>query len=134
MVLAAAATLVGTSLVASTWVQRQFFPAADRNQLVVDLRLPEGTHLDTTDRAALVIEQALRDRDDGGTVADDCAPFDIVSFAHGQTGPVLSGVLWRLVIRGDRRDRPKTEKQTEGGRTHVQSSTGHSTARSDQST
>jgi hypothetical protein len=47
---------------------------------------------------------ALYDALLGGAVAADCAPFDIVGFAHGQTGPVLSGVLWRLVIQGDRQD------------------------------
>jgi len=35
----------------------------------------------------------------GGQVPDGCTPFDVVSFARGQSGPVLSGVLWRLVIR-----------------------------------
>ncbi len=37
----------------------------------------------------------------GGQVPDGCTPFDVVSFSHGQTGPVLSGTLWRLVIRAD---------------------------------
>jgi len=35
----------------------------------------------------------------GGRVPDGYLPFDIVSFSYGQTGPVLSGVLWRLVLR-----------------------------------
>jgi len=35
----------------------------------------------------------------GGEADPECTPFDVVSFAHGQTGPVLSGVLWRLVLR-----------------------------------
>lgn len=37
----------------------------------------------------------------GGRVPDGCQPFDIVSFPYGQAGPVISGVLWRLIIRGD---------------------------------
>ncbi len=37
----------------------------------------------------------------GGSPPEGCVPFDIVSFARGQDGPVLSGVLWRLVIRGE---------------------------------
>ncbi len=37
----------------------------------------------------------------GGPTPADCSPFDIVSFPYGQDGPVLSGVLWRLVIHGD---------------------------------
>ena len=39
----------------------QFFPTSDRNQMVVDLRLPEGTHLDTTDAATRTVEALLRD-------------------------------------------------------------------------
>ncbi|MDX2474065.1 MAG: hypothetical protein QNL91_10185 [Candidatus Krumholzibacteria bacterium] len=34
----------------------------------------------------------------GGVVPDDCTPFDVVSFPYGQAGPVVSGVLWRLVL------------------------------------
>lgn len=42
---------------------------------------------------------ALYDALLGGQAPSGCTPFDVVSFARGQTGPVLSGVLWRLVIR-----------------------------------
>ncbi|MCB1183093.1 hypothetical protein KDM41_06650 [bacterium] len=35
----------------------------------------------------------------GGAVPAGCTPFDVVGFAFGQDGPVLSGVLWRLVLR-----------------------------------
>ncbi|MDY7092983.1 MAG: efflux RND transporter permease subunit [Acidobacteriota bacterium] len=58
-VLLAVAVLVGSSLLAAGWVKQQFFPSSDRNQLVVDLRLPEGSHLDATDRQAQVLERAL---------------------------------------------------------------------------
>lgn len=37
----------------------------------------------------------------GGSVPDGCTPCDVAGFAFGQTGPVLSGVLWRLVVRGE---------------------------------
>jgi len=37
----------------------------------------------------------------GGKLPTGCAACDIVGFSRGQTDPVLSGVLWRLVIRGD---------------------------------
>lgn len=47
---------------------------------------------------------ALYDALLGGRVAADRTPYDVVSFALGQSGPVLSGVLWRLVVRGDRQD------------------------------
>ncbi len=36
----------------------------------------------------------------GGPVPDGCHPCDIVSFPLGETGPVLSGVVWRLIVRG----------------------------------
>jgi len=37
----------------------------------------------------------------GGAIPAGCTPYDVVSYASGQTGPVSSGILWRLVIRGD---------------------------------
>ncbi len=37
----------------------------------------------------------------GGVVPDDCTPFDVVSFPYGEAGPVVSGVLWRLVLRAE---------------------------------
>ncbi|MFV2073829.1 MAG: efflux RND transporter permease subunit [Thermoanaerobaculales bacterium] len=63
-ILLAAAVLVVGSALASGLVRRQFFPSADRNQLVVDVRLPEGAHLDATDDAARTLERALMERDD----------------------------------------------------------------------
>ena len=36
-----------------------------------------------------------------GAPADGISAVDVVSFPRGQEGPVLSGVLWRLLIRGD---------------------------------
>jgi multidrug efflux pump subunit AcrB/outer membrane protein TolC len=60
-VLAGAAVLLAVTLVASGRVDRQFFPAADRSQAIVSLRMPEGTHLDETDAAALTFERALRE-------------------------------------------------------------------------
>lgn len=44
------------------FLDQEFFPNADRNQVVIDLTLAEGTHLDTTTDAARKIEQALRTR------------------------------------------------------------------------
>lgn len=37
----------------------------------------------------------------GGDVPAGCTPCDVVGYAFGQEGPVLSGVAWRLVIRGE---------------------------------
>ena len=58
-VLVVAATLVACSVAASGLIRQQFFPAADRNQFIVDLKLPEGAHLDATDDAANALERAL---------------------------------------------------------------------------
>ena len=37
----------------------------------------------------------------GGEAAEGIRAVDVVSFPQGQEGPVLSGVLWRLLIQGD---------------------------------
>jgi len=37
----------------------------------------------------------------GGRPAPGITPVDVVSFPRGEKGPVLSGVLWRLLIRGE---------------------------------
>jgi hypothetical protein len=37
----------------------------------------------------------------GGSPAEGVAAVDVVSYPRGQEGPVLSGVLWRLLIRSD---------------------------------
>ena len=58
-----AATAI-TLLVAGR-VDQQFFPAADRNLMFVDLEMPEGTHLDKTDDAAHHLENALLRHGDG---------------------------------------------------------------------
>jgi multidrug efflux pump subunit AcrB/outer membrane protein TolC len=40
-------------------VRQAFFPASDRDQLVVEIELPEGTHLTRTDASARRLEHAL---------------------------------------------------------------------------
>jgi hypothetical protein len=59
---------------------------------------PEGTDLEPTDGDG----GDLYDRLLGGAAADGLTAVDVVSYPQGQEGPVLSGVLWRLVIRGDK--------------------------------
>ncbi len=69
----------------------------------VDQRLSGGWPgpVQNTDLAALQADSsALYESLLGGPVGEGCTPFDVVSFTHGQVGPVLSGVVWRLVIRG----------------------------------
>jgi len=59
---------------------------------------PEATDLEpTADDGGDLYDRLL-----GGTAADGFTAVDVVSYPQGQEGPVLSGVLWRLVIRGDR--------------------------------
>ena len=50
------------SLLLATQVRQQFFPSADRNQVLIDVKLAEGAHLDGTDRAVRRVEQALLQR------------------------------------------------------------------------
>jgi multidrug efflux pump subunit AcrB/outer membrane protein TolC len=69
VVLVAATALVTASLVGSAFVRQQFFPAADRNQFVVDLKLPEGAHLDSTDDASRALERLLLGREEVASVA-----------------------------------------------------------------
>lgn len=64
IVVAGAAALVAISLAGATRVRQQFFPASDRSLVIVDLELPEGTHLDDTDDAAGQLERALLVRPD----------------------------------------------------------------------
>lgn len=59
LVLVGAALMVMLSIFAAGGLSMRFFPSADRNQLVVELQLPEGSHIDTTNQAALQLERAL---------------------------------------------------------------------------
>ncbi|MCP4898660.1 MAG: TolC family protein [bacterium] len=68
-VIGGAGLLITLSLLVSSQVQQQFFPSSDRNQLVVDIRLPEGSHLEATDHAARSVEQALLGLDEVQHVA-----------------------------------------------------------------
>jgi multidrug efflux pump subunit AcrB len=40
-------------------LNRQFFPSSDRNQFIVELKLPEGTHLDVTEAMTGKLERKL---------------------------------------------------------------------------
>ncbi|WP_321418077.1 efflux RND transporter permease subunit [uncultured Desulfobacter sp.] len=61
-VILAALAAVASSFAGAGWVHQQFFPASDRNQCVMDLKLAEGSHLDATDAASQKLEQALLSR------------------------------------------------------------------------
>jgi len=58
-ILATAVLVVIVSLIGFRYLDRRFFPYSDRNQLIVDLKLPEGAHLDEIDAAAARVEFEL---------------------------------------------------------------------------
>ncbi|MEZ4458397.1 MAG: efflux RND transporter permease subunit [bacterium] len=58
-VLAAATALVVMSGVLAGSIKQQFFPGADRNQFVVSVEMPEGTHIRATDDTAKRVERQI---------------------------------------------------------------------------
>ncbi len=62
VVLAAAGGILLVALILSQRVSQQFFPSADRNQVLLDVKLAEGAHLDSTDAVVHRVEQALTQR------------------------------------------------------------------------
>ena len=67
-VLAVTVLLLGLTVVAAGWVDQQFFPAADRNLVLVDLKLPEGTHIEHTSEVSRQLEHALQAHPDVASV------------------------------------------------------------------
>ena len=61
-ILCGALLVVATAALLAGHVERQFFPTSDRNQFTVDLKLAEGTHLDTTDAVTRKLESGLLQR------------------------------------------------------------------------
>ncbi|MGQ4877567.1 efflux RND transporter permease subunit [Billgrantia sp. LNSP4103-1] len=61
-VLVAAGMLLMGAMAMMPLLDQNFFPDTDRNQLVVDLNFPEGTHLDQTAFHAEVLATALAER------------------------------------------------------------------------
>ncbi|MEO1367948.1 MAG: efflux RND transporter permease subunit, partial [Acidobacteriota bacterium] len=68
-VLVGAMVLLAATIFSSRWLDLKFFPPADRLTVIVELELPEGTHLETTDAAAHKLERALLDRGEMQSVA-----------------------------------------------------------------
>lgn len=70
---------------------------------------PETSELDPgwpgraqgTDLKGAAADENLYDLLLGGRPEAGITAVDVVSFSRGQAGPVLSGVLWRLLISGD---------------------------------
>lgn len=57
----------------------------------------QGTDLEMSNQKSSLLYNNLL----GGLPAGDHCAVDVISFPLGQDGPVLSGVLWRLIISGD---------------------------------
>jgi multidrug efflux pump subunit AcrB len=64
LVLLGATILVAASASLAPQIQTQFFPSSDRNLFLVDISLPEGTHIDETAAVASQLESLLMQRDD----------------------------------------------------------------------
>lgn len=77
----------------SSWLDS----ALDSNSL--DTGWP-GRAAGTDLKSSLVQENGLYQLLLGGTPTEGISAVDVVSFPKGQEGPVLSGVLWRLLIEG----------------------------------
>lgn len=64
VILVTTLALVMGSLFLGQWLSRDFFPSTDRNQLLVDMNFPEGTHTDHSALMASGLAAHLRQRDD----------------------------------------------------------------------
>jgi multidrug efflux pump len=64
LVIAVTAIALAASVAGFGLVQQQFFPASTRLELLVDLKLPEGSSLEATDAAARRLEAMLADDPD----------------------------------------------------------------------
>ena len=68
-VLVGAVLLLATTLFAAGWLEQQFFPAADRSLVIVDLQMAEGTHLERTDEVTQRLEGILMAHPEVSSVA-----------------------------------------------------------------
>ncbi|MEM7054166.1 MAG: efflux RND transporter permease subunit, partial [Pseudomonadota bacterium] len=91
-----AAMLVGAALL-SQWLPRDFFPSADRNQMIVDLSFPEGTRTDYSALIAKSLADELKLREDVETV-HVFAGFSGPRFFYNLAAKPSSPQLARLVI------------------------------------
>jgi len=62
--IASTIALFGISIYALQFVPQQFFPPSDRPELLVDLKLPEGSSIYTTDLATSQVDELLRGDED----------------------------------------------------------------------
>jgi multidrug efflux pump subunit AcrB len=59
IIIAAAVAAVAAAVLGFGLVKKQFFPFADRDLVIVDMRLPEGTHYKSTELQALRVEREI---------------------------------------------------------------------------
>jgi multidrug efflux pump subunit AcrB len=69
VILVLAIALVASVGTLAPRLKSQFFPASDRNQFIVDVTLPEGTHIDLTDATSQQLENHLLSLDEVQSVA-----------------------------------------------------------------
>jgi len=80
-------------------VSKSFFPRADRNQLVVEVVMPEGSHLFDTDLAAQKVEYMLRNDDRVAQVATfvgRSAPSFFYNLPSRPSSPNFAHIVLRL--------------------------------------
>jgi multidrug efflux pump subunit AcrB len=102
--LALAGCLVAASLVGARFVEQNFFPSTDRSQILVEVALPEGSHLDGADRAAQRLEAALLKRPEVLSVAAFIGA-DTPLFYYNLPRRPSSPHLAQLIIRATDRTR-----------------------------
>lgn len=102
-VLAGAGLLLAGSLVMLPLLNHDFFPDTDRNQLVVDLNFPEGTHLDYTAYQAEVLAAELAARPTVRAV-HRFVGFSGPRFYYNLVEQPRQSHLARLVVEADRAD------------------------------
>ncbi|MEM9290984.1 MAG: efflux RND transporter permease subunit [Acidobacteriota bacterium] len=96
VVLFLALAVVGTSISLAPLLDQQFFPSSDRNQLLFDLELPEGSHLEATDALAQRFERALLERPEVtavGTFTGRSAPHFYYNLATIPWSPHLAQII-----------------------------------------
>ncbi|MBY6205836.1 efflux RND transporter permease subunit [Halomonas denitrificans] len=96
-VLIAAALLLGVAATLAQFLPRDFFPSTDRNQLIVDLRFPEGTRTTYSALQARGLAGQLREREDVEAV-HVFAGFSGPRFYYNLIGIPASPHLARLVV------------------------------------
>lgn len=87
-------------------VKQQFFPTSDRPEVLVEVRLPEGTSIETTTAAVEKIERWLRDQPEAGIVTSyvgQGAPRFFLALAPELPDPAFAKIVV-LTPDGEARD------------------------------